>query len=98
MTDVSPIHAAPLARIGPGSAPGRDASPAVAAGPRRPLDRVEVSLTSTLLSRLRQLPAIRQELVDEVRAKIAKGEYDSPEVLDRALDSLIDDAVQGPPA
>lgn len=55
-------------------------------------DRAEISTVARLLSRLRALPDVRQELIDEVRAKITAGDYDTPEKLDRALDEMIRDA------
>ena len=43
------------------------------------------------MNRMRTLPTIRFELVQEVRAKIAAGFYDSPEVLESLLEALIVD-------
>lgn len=42
-----------------------------------------------LMNRMRTLPTIRFELVQEVRAKIAAGFYDSPEVLETLVEALI---------
>lgn len=41
------------------------------------------------MNRMRTLPTIRFELVQEVRAKIAAGFYDSPEVLETLVEALI---------
>ncbi len=57
----------------------------------RPSDRVELSDRARLLSKLASLPAIRQDLVDRVRGEIQSGTYDSPERVEGALNSLIDD-------
>lgn len=54
-------------------------------------DRVEVSPHAQLMQRLRELPAVRQDLIDRVRREIAIGAYDAPEVLDAAVDRLMDD-------
>lgn len=57
----------------------------------RPSDRVELSDRARLLSKLASLPEIRQDLVDRVRGEIQKGTYDSPDRVEGALNSLIDD-------
>ena len=54
-------------------------------------DRVEVSQLAMYLSKLRALPDVRQDLIDEVRAQIAKGAYDTPEKLEAALGALLDE-------
>ncbi len=54
-------------------------------------DRVEVSQLAMYLSKLRAMPDVRQDLIDEVRAQIAKGAYDTPEKLEAALDALLDE-------
>jgi negative regulator of flagellin synthesis FlgM len=59
---------------------------------QRGSDQVEVSQIATYLSALRDVPSIRQDLVDSIRAQIAAGTYDTPERLDAALNGLVDDA------
>ncbi|MCA9285431.1 MAG: flagellar biosynthesis anti-sigma factor FlgM [Phycisphaerales bacterium] len=56
-------------------------------------DRLELSGQARLLDRMRQMPAIRQELVDRVKGQIADGTYESPQKLAVALDRLIDDVL-----
>jgi len=58
----------------------------------RPSDRVELSDRARYLAKLQQVPPVRQSLIDQVRAQIEAGTYDSPERLDAALDGLIEDA------
>lgn len=58
-------------------------------GPARESDRLELSDHAVLLSRLRELPAVRVDLVDRVRAEIDSGAYESAERVDAALESLI---------
>lgn len=77
-----PIHEAAPRVAGDRSTPGRV---------DRPSDRVELSDRARLLSKLSQLPAVRQDLVDQVRRQIEAGEYDTPGRLDGALDGLADD-------
>ncbi len=91
MTNVSPIDAGSFARVeaAPGAgrgAEGRSVSPA-----RRGEDRVEVSDVARLLSRLRELPAVRTELVDRVREEISQGRYETEEKLELAIDGLVED-------
>lgn len=57
----------------------------------RPSDRVELSDRARLLSKLANMPAIRQDLVDRVRQEIAGGNYDTPDRVEGALNNLIDD-------
>lgn len=57
----------------------------------RPGDQVEISDRAALLSRLRELPEMRHGLIDQVRAAIERGEYDSPEKLDTAIEKMVAD-------
>lgn len=61
------------------------------AAPGREADRVEVSQVASMLSKLKNLPEVRQDLVAKVRAELAAGTYDTEEKLDGALDALLDD-------
>jgi len=54
-------------------------------------DRVEVSSLARLLQRLREVPDIREELVDRVRSQIESGTYLTDERLDAAVDAMIDE-------
>jgi anti-sigma28 factor (negative regulator of flagellin synthesis) len=54
-------------------------------------DRVEFSELGTWLARFSELPQVRTELVDKIRAEIAAGKYESPEKLDVAVENLLDD-------
>lgn len=91
MSDISGISATGAGRVvGASSAPGRDTpAPQDSAPLRRGTDRVEVSALATYLSKLRQLPAVRQSLIDSVRAQIENGTYDTPEKIDAALDQML---------
>jgi flagellar biosynthesis anti-sigma factor FlgM len=55
-------------------------------------DSVEVSAAAQLLARLSDLPDVRSDLVDRVKAEITSGDYETPEKLDAAIDGLIEDA------
>ena len=54
-------------------------------------DRVELSDHARLLDRLRQLPDVREELVEMVREAIAQGTYETAEQVDVAIDRLLED-------
>lgn len=66
-------------------------SPASTAGTVRGKDRVEVSAMALYVSKLQQLPAVREDLVSRVRAEIASGTYDTDERLNAALDEMFKD-------
>ncbi len=55
---------------------------------QREPDRVEVSDVATYVSKLKQLPPVRQELVDRVRDEIARGVYETPDKIDGAIAEL----------
>ncbi len=52
-------------------------------------DRVELSQHAVLLDRLRQLPDVREDLVDEVRKAIADGTYQTDDKLTAAVEGLL---------
>ncbi|MBX3377654.1 MAG: flagellar biosynthesis anti-sigma factor FlgM [Phycisphaeraceae bacterium] len=93
MSDIAAIGGSGAGRLDPVN----EAAPRVAIDRpapgrvERPSDRVELSDRARLLSKLSQLPAVRQDLIDQVRRQIEAGEYDTPGRLDAALDGLVDD-------
>ncbi len=60
----------------------------------RAQDKVEVSQLAQMLSKLRSMPAVRQDLIDRVRQEIAGGAYDTPEKLDAALGEMLKDVAE----
>ena len=54
-------------------------------------DEVSISDAARLAEQVRQMPEIRQELVDRIRAQIASGSYETPEKLDLAVERLLDE-------
>jgi hypothetical protein len=54
-------------------------------------DKVELSEMALYLSKLRELPPERSELIGRVKAEIEAGVYDTPDKLDGTLDELLDD-------
>lgn len=92
MSEVSPIGTTDVGRIQRGRADsGRSSAERPEAPSRRGDDRVEVSEVARLLSKLREVPAIRQELVDDVRGRIEAGEYETPERLEAAVTAALED-------
>ncbi len=59
----------------------------------RPGDRVELSTHARFLSQLRDLPSGRLDRVEQVRDAIARGEYETEERLNVAIERLLDDLI-----
>ena len=55
------------------------------------VDRVEFSEQAQMLTKIQQLPDVRQDRVDTIRNAIANNTYLTDEKVDIALDRLIDD-------
>ena len=89
MSDISPIsRPQPAALNGQSRAAKLGAAPAAAT---RGSDSVELSSQARLLSKLKELPDIREGLVNSVRAQIDAGQYETDERLDTAINGLIED-------
>ncbi len=54
-------------------------------------DRVELSDHARLLDQLRDLPNVRQDLVQQIRDAIAQGRYETPEKINQAIERLFAD-------
>ncbi len=52
-------------------------------------DRVELSKVAQWLDRIRQLPEVRQDLIDNLKQSIEAGTYETPEKLDAAVTALL---------
>lgn len=65
-----------------------DASGVAAA---RSTDRVELSDHARFLARLKDLPVVRADLVQQVRARIEAGAYDGEDVVEKSLDRIVED-------
>lgn len=72
-------------------APHAARTPSAIDAPRSatPTDEVQISSVGQFLDRIGQLPEIRTNRVDQLRAAIAQGNYDSDEKLSVALDRLL---------
>jgi flagellar biosynthesis anti-sigma factor FlgM len=54
-------------------------------------DELQLSGPAQAASQMSDIPAIRQDRVDTIRAAIAGGTYETPDKLSGALDSLLDE-------
>lgn len=104
MSDLSSSVGGPLsgsARIDPASRidRARQADRALTDGaalqPIRAEDQVEVSEAAVLLKKLSDLPEVRTDLVEGIKAQIRAGNYDTPERFDAALNGMINEEILG---
>ncbi len=56
-----------------------------------PLDQVDISAEADLVSRVHELPDIRADRVEDIRAEIDAGVYETDEKLDVAVSRLLDE-------
>jgi uncharacterized protein YpuA (DUF1002 family) len=90
MSDISPINRSSAAAMAHATRAVRQ-QPVEVSIPNRQADKVELSTASRLLSRLSELPDIRHDLVNRVRAEIANGRYETDDKLNAAIDNLAQD-------
>lgn len=95
MPNLSPISPSPRVEAAEHAQAHRDRAtpPASRAdnqpAPARGADRVELSEMAKYLSMLKELPEVRQDLVERVRQEIETGEYETPERLEQAAEEVI---------
>jgi negative regulator of flagellin synthesis FlgM len=91
MTNINGVHNAAVPAVGSVApvAPAAANTAPVAAGPVG--DTVEISTVARLAAQIHQLPEVRAELVQRVKAEIASGAYETPQKLDVAIDRLMDE-------
>ncbi|HOF18898.1 MAG TPA: flagellar biosynthesis anti-sigma factor FlgM [Phycisphaerae bacterium] len=54
-------------------------------------DTVEISAAARLAARIEEIPPVRAELVERVKAEIAAGTYETPERIEIAVDRLMEE-------
>lgn len=54
-------------------------------------DELQISDAGRLVDQARELPDVRQDLVNRIRSQIAAGTYETPEKLGVAMDRLLDE-------
>lgn len=89
MSQINPVSGnAPIAPIQsrPAAKPAGAAEPA----PPRPADRLELSGASHLL-KLAKANDVRLDKVQDIKAQLANGTYETPEKFDAAADRLLED-------
>ena len=53
-------------------------------------DQVEISEVARLLNKLAEMPEIRMEKVEQVRAAIARGDYETPDKIEAVVERLLE--------
>jgi negative regulator of flagellin synthesis FlgM len=67
-------------------------SQSAAAGSASPIqDEVQISSQGQFVDRVHELPDIRQDRVNQIRAQIAQGTYETDDKLDVAVGRLLDE-------
>lgn len=89
MTDINPIARPQPAALESSKKSARTSSESPAAS--RGGDTVQLSDQARLLSKLKQLPEVREGLVNSVKAQIDSGNYDTAERFDTAINAMLDD-------
>ena len=91
MSDVSPIHRPHAPTLDPKVRPSKphDAADTTARGK----DRVQLSDQAQFLSKIADLPEVRQDLIDRVKAAIQDGTYETEDKINTAIDNLVEEIV-----
>jgi negative regulator of flagellin synthesis FlgM len=69
----------------------RQAQPAEQLQSPQIADEVNISSAARMLEQVQQMPELRQQRIDAVRAEIAAGTYETPERLSVAVERLLDE-------
>ena len=64
---------------------------AATSAPQAVGDTIEISTVARLASRVHELPDVRTELVERVKAEISAGTYETSDRLDVALERLMEE-------
>ncbi len=99
MSDISVIGNAAVGSIDSHAAPTKQSTPVeVITSPEEviaePADRVEFSHHAQMIEKIHQLPSVRQERVDAIKAAISSETYMTSDKLDIAFDRLISEVVE----
>lgn len=77
---------APVSRTAPTTAGG----PAVATSPTTPRDDVEISAVSRMLDDASRTSGVREQRLEQIKAAIEAGTYETPEKLEIALERMLE--------
>jgi len=86
-----PTHLHGPQQIGSPHSARADKPTSTTSQPVQMTDELQISEAAQLVDRANEVPDIRQDRVDEIRAKIADGTYETDEKLDIALGRLLDE-------
>ena len=75
--------------IQPARIPSKNIQPSSTPAPSS--DRAEISSVARYLSMLREVPPIRQDKVDALRALIEAGQFETPERIAGAVDRILEE-------
>ena len=85
---VGSVHSAfPIKQVSPKT----DVRPAAPPKPATPQDQVEISAAGRMLEDLSRSPEVRAERLEQIKAAIDDGTYETAEKLDTALEKLLDE-------
>ncbi|MEX0886187.1 MAG: flagellar biosynthesis anti-sigma factor FlgM [Phycisphaeraceae bacterium] len=87
MNDIAPIGRPNMPGLErSGQPPRAGGSPT---GSHRGRDAVELTPAAQMLSKLHELPEVRQDLIEKVQARIEQGRYEEPAVLEEAIEKML---------
>jgi len=88
MGEITPIHGqnTTIDRL----TPSRPVEVSPSAGGAK-ADTVELSEAARLAAKLDDVPAVRQDLIEQIRASIADGSYEDDSKIDTAIENLAED-------
>lgn len=89
MTSIHGVH--PPVGPNPVDAAGAIAPQAAKIEPVGVSDVVEISQVAKLAAQIQEIPPVRTELVERVKAEIAAGTYETPERMEVAIARLMDE-------
>ncbi len=91
MSEISPISQSNPALAKIAARRAAEAQQQATTQVQRGSDSVELSTTAQLLSQLKDVPDVREDLVNSVRAQIADGSYETEEKLDTTVEAILTD-------
>ncbi len=89
MHNIEPINPAAAPKPVEPANPVSDAKPTTE--PAQIRDTVEISTIAKLAAKVQEIPDVRTDLVQKVKAEIAAGKYETPEKIEAAIDKLMEE-------
>lgn len=94
MSDIPPVGRSSAAALDQVRQANRPTAP-TGSGAEAKRDQVELSSQAQLLSKIAELPDVRESLVVRVRSELAAGTYETPDKLEAAIDALLAEEFAG---